>query len=134
MHQPVAPAEPIIKFYKLRNLEDIVAYQLESEDENHYRIKRPLAFSVENEDGTGRQMLNVREWIPPIVSAVEEILLAKEFVLFTTDVRDSFKEEFTDAVNYLYGVTPVKKRAKKNTTDNVVQFATLLKDPSTKPN
>lgn len=133
MHQPVT-VEPVIKFYKLKNLEDIVAYQVD-EDANHYRIKRPLAFMVENEPGSGKQMLDVREWIPPIVSAVEEISLSKEFVLFTTDVRDSFKEEFTDAVNYLYGVTPVKKdRSTSTKTGKVVPFASMLKDPSNKPN
>lgn len=132
MHQPIT-AEPVIKFYKLKNLEDIVAYELESTDENFYRVKRPLAFSVENEPESGRQMLNVREWIPPIVSAVEEILLPKAFVLFSTDVRDSFKEEFTDAVNYLYGVTP-RKKSTASKSAKVVPFASILKDPSTKPN
>ena len=131
MHQPIT-AEPVIKFYKLKNLEDIVAYELVSEDAESYRIKRPLAFSVENEDDSGRQMLNVREWIPPIVSAVEEILLPKSFVLFTTDVRESFKEEFIDAVTYLYSVTPKKKSPKP--TGKVIPLASIMKDPSSKPN
>lgn len=128
MHQPV---DPIIKFYKLKTLEDIVAYQLQDGD-GFYRIRRPLAFSVENEMGTGRQLLNVREWIPPIVSAVEEVCIPKEFVLFTTDVKESFKEEFQDAVNYLYGVTP-RKRTKPSNTGKVVPIACMMKDTSDKP-
>ena len=131
MHQPV-PDEPIIKFYKLNTLEDIVAYQLEETD-THYRIRRPLAFRVENEMVTGRQMLNVREWIPPIVSAVEEINLPKTLVVFTTDVRDSFKEEFRDAVEYLYGVTPKKRVKTAEKGSKVVPFASLMKDTSDKP-
>ena len=126
--------EPIIKFYKLKNLEDIVAYELESQNPDFVRVKRPLAFTVDNEVSSGRQMLNVREWIPPIVSSVEEVFIPKEFIIFTTDVRDSFKGEFKDAVEYLYGVTP-KKREKesKSKTGKVVPFAALMKDTSDKP-
>lgn len=131
MHQPVQE-ETVIKFYKLNTLEDIVAYQIE-ETETHYRIRRPLAFRVENEVITGRQMLNVREWIPPIVSSVEEINLPKSVVIFTTDVRDSFKEEFQDAVNYLYGVTPKKRPKSPEKAANVIPFASLMKDTSDKP-
>lgn len=129
MHQPAE--EPVIKFYKLKTLEDIVAYQLQDGD-GFYKIRRPLAFSVENEVGTGRQLLNVREWIPPIVSSVEEVCIPKEFVLFSTDVKDSFKEEFQDAVNYLYGVTP-RKRNKPTGTGKVVPIASMMKDTSDKP-
>lgn len=129
MHQPTE--EPVIKFYKLKTLEDIVAYQLEETDE-FYRIRRPLVFSVENEMVTGRQLLNVREWIPPIVSAVEEVNLPKEFVIFSTDVKETFKEEFQDAVNYLYGVTP-KKRTKPSNSGKVVPIASMMKDTSDKP-
>lgn len=134
MHQPTT-AEPVIKFYKLKTLEDIVAYELETAEQNFIRIKRPLAFSVENEDGTGRQMLNVREWIPPIVSSVDEILLPKEYVLFSTEVRESFKEEFIDAVNYLYGVVPKPRNSKKSSSSGkIVPFVSMMKDPSSKPN
>jgi hypothetical protein len=81
----------------------------------------------------GRQALNVREWVPPIVCANDEIVLLKEYVMFSTDVVESFKGEFIDAVNYLYDVTPVKKPSSRR-EGNVVAFSQLLKDPSTKPN
>lgn len=129
MHQPV-PDETPIKFLKVRTGEDLVAY-LTEEGEGFYRIRRPLVFSVENEVMAGRQLLNVREWIPPIVSSVEEITIPREWVIFITDVKDSFKLEFKDAVNYLYGVTP-RKRSKPSSAD-VIPFASIMKDTSDKP-
>lgn len=127
--------EPNIKFFKLKNLEDIVAYELPSTQEGYIRLHRPLVIFVENEIETGRQMLNVREWIPPIVSAVEEIMLSEDYVLFSTEVRDSFKEEFIEAVNYLYSVTPRRKKQNSSkSSSKVVPFASILKDPSNKPN
>lgn len=124
MHQPI---EAVIKFYKLRTNEDIVAFEEES-TETHYKIRRPLAFTVDNEVMAGKQMLNVREWVPPIVCANDTILLPKEYVMFTTDVKESFKEEFVGATDFLYNITPKKK--KEVSRDNI----TYLKDPSVKPN
>jgi hypothetical protein len=127
MHQPV-PDQPAIRFYKLKTNEDIVAFELES-TELYYRIRRPLAFSVENEVMGGRQMLNVREWLPPIVCGTDEVFLPKEYVLFATEVRESFKDEFTHAVEFLYNVSP-RKRSSRSRED----IPMMLKDPSTKPN
>jgi hypothetical protein len=119
-----------IKFYKLKTNEDIVAYEVQV-CKGHIHIKRPLAFTVENEVLAGKQMLNVREWVPPIVCANDSIFLPKEFIMFSTDVRDSFKEEFMSATEFLYAVEP-RKPPKRSKEDKVVPF--LLKDPSVKPN
>lgn len=121
--------QPVIKFYKLKTNEDIVAFEVEDSD-THIKIKRPLAFSVENEVLAGRQMLNVREWVPPIVCANDTILLPKEYVMFSTDVKDSFKDEFIHATEFLYNVEPRKPTKSKG--QKVVPF--LFKDPSDKPN
>jgi hypothetical protein len=115
-----------IKFYKLKTNEDIVAYEVRVE-KGHIQIKRPLSFTVENEVMGGRQMLNVREWIPPIVAANDTVFLPKEFIMFSTDVKDSFKEEFMSATEFLYNVTPRKPNKSKD-------VPLMLKDPSTKPN
>lgn len=128
MHQPVP--DETIKFLKIKTGEDLVAYVLEQTDD-FYRLKRPLSFTVENEVIAGRQMLNVREWIPPIVCSSEEVVLPARWVIFTSEVRDSFKTEFKEAVDFLYGVTP-RKRTRKS-MDNVVPFASLMKDTSDKP-
>lgn len=124
MHQPVGP---VIKFYKLKTNEDIVAF--EEEDANgFYKIRRPIAFTVDNEVIAGKQLLNVREWVPPIVCANDTVYLPKEFVMFSTDVKDTFKEEFTEATDFLYNITP-KKRGRTPDMNPLI-----LKDPSNKPN
>lgn len=122
--------ETVVKFYKLKTNEDIVAFQLQ-DLKGHYKIKRPLAFTVDNEIAAGRQMLNVREWIPPIVCANEIIFLPKEYVMFTTDVKESFIEEFTSVTEFLYNVTPKKKE--RTSSGKVVPISSLMKDSSTKP-
>lgn len=116
-----------IKFYKLKTNEDIVAYEVEN-TEFCYKISRPLAFTVQNEVQGGRQMLDVREWIPPIVCANDTVYLPKEYVMFSTEVKESFKEEFRDATEFLYSVTPKKVTVKDS------DILLMLKDPSTKPN
>jgi len=126
MHQPVPDATPI-KFYKLRTNEDIVAFEI-GVNELYIRIHRPLAFTVENEVLAGRQMLNVREWVPPIVCANDTINLPREYIMFSTDVKESFKEEFIHATEFLYNVTARKKSEKPQ------EVPVVLKDPSTKPN
>lgn len=118
-----------IKFYKLKTNEDIVAFEVEVCND-HIKISRPLAFTVENEVMAGKQMLNVREWVPPIVCANDTILLPKEFIMFSTDVRESFKDEFIHATEFLYNVEPRKPTRSKS--DKVVPL--MLKDPSNKPN
>lgn len=118
-----------IKFYKLKTNEDIVAFEVQ-DCKGHIKIHRPLAFTVENEVSAGRQMLNVREWVPPIVCANDTVFLPKEYVMFSTDVKESFKEEFIHATEFLYNVEP--RKPAKSRGDKVVPF--LFKDPSNKPN
>jgi hypothetical protein len=119
--------ESDIKFYKLKNGEDIVAFEIESL-ESHYNIRRPLLVKVENEVLAGRQMLNVREWVPPIVCANDTVLLPKELVVFSTDVKNSFKEEFKDATDYLYNVVPKKKQPRTPSDSTLIHSS----NPSTK--
>lgn len=120
--------ESPIKYYKLKTNEDIVAYEVEDNDFT-YKIHRPLSFTVINEVQGGRQMLNVREWVPPIVCANDTVVLPKEYVMFSTDVKETFKEEFRDATEFLYSVEPTLSK-KKDSIDAPI----MLKDPSTKPN
>jgi len=117
---------PQVKFYKLKTGENLVAFELES-TELFYRLRRPLSFTVENEPLSGRQMLDVREWIPPIVCNTDEITLPKEFVMLSTEVKDSFRAEFDEASQFLYNVEPRHRKKRED-------VPLMLKDPSTKPN
>jgi hypothetical protein len=118
--------QPVVKFYKLRDGENIVAFEMENAD-THYRLRRPLSFTIENEVMSGRQMLNVREWIPPIVCATDEICIPKEYVMVSTDVKESFKSEYEQASEFLYNVQARPKKPRE-------EVPVMLKDPSRKPN
>lgn len=132
MHQPVPDTFPV-KLIKLKNGEDLVAYLID-ENEKQIQVRKPLAFTIENEPMYGRQMLNVREWVAPIVAISDTVPLDKDFIIFITDVKESFVAEYKDAVEYLYGVTPRKREKTKDHVGKVVPFASLMKDPSGKPN
>ena len=132
MHQPVPDTFPV-KLIKLKNGEDLVAYLID-ENEKQIQVRKPLAFTIENEPMYGRQMLNVREWVAPIVAISDTVPLDKDFIIFITDVKESFVAEYKDAVEYLYGVTPRKREKSKDPVGKVVPFASLMKYPSGKPN
>jgi hypothetical protein len=121
MHQSVTES-PEIKFIKLRNGSDIVAFIL-SENESSIHIKRPLYVQVENDFQNGRQMVDVREFLPPIITDAEDVVIPKSDVMTISTVRQSFKDEFNDVVNYFYSVKPRKRdKAKSNSDDKIVPF------------
>jgi len=132
MHQPTDTLVP--KFYKLTTGEDIVAYELE-DTETHILIKQPMAIVIENNFMAAKQLLNVREWIPPIVAKNDQVNLPKTLIMFSLEVNDEFKHEFATVVSYFYGVAPVKKRPKRERVGsedkNVIPF-TVVKDDSGK--
>lgn len=126
MHQKTD--NPIPKYYKLMNGEDIVAYEL-SESETHILIKQPMSVMIENDLSGARQLLNVREWLPPIVTKGDEVQLPKTHVIFTLEVNDSFKDEFKDVVAYFYGVVPKKRKVRSEDKERkVVSIANFVKD------
>lgn len=130
MHQETDSPAP--KFYKLVNGQDIVAYEL-SVSEHSILIKQPMAIVIENDFGSAKQLLNVREWLPPIITKGDEVNLPKIHVLFSMDVNESFTEEFKDVVAYFYGVKPKKKvRVEKSDDRKVVSLASFVKDESGK--
>lgn len=117
-----------VRFFKLKTQEDIVAYLVDEDDED-YSIQKPLIVSIENDFSTGRQMVDIREWIPPVICSSDTTKLPKEMVLIKMDVLDTFKVEYVEAANFFYSVEPIKKTAN---TKNILPFA--IKDTSNKPN
>jgi hypothetical protein len=124
-----------VKFIKLRHGEDLIAYLIEETDAE-VRLKRPLSIRIENNYATGRQMMDIREWLPPIVTDVEEINISKTDIMVMTGVRDVFRDEFEEVVNYFYAVRSKKKIDKNiggDDDDNkVIPF--ILRDTSNKLN
>jgi len=128
MHQETDNPTPI--FYKLTTGEDIVAYQL-SETQHTLLIKQPMVILVENDFGAARQLLNVREWLPPVITKKDEVSLPKKLIVFSIEVNAEFKEEFKQVVAYFYGVKP-KRKARREAGDSKVVPFTFVKDESGK--
>jgi hypothetical protein len=119
MHQKAKMEDGTLKYIKLKNGEDIVGV-VTVETSNTVSIKRPLAFVIENDFEYNRQLLNIREWMPPIVAKDDVISIKKSTVFFITDVKDTFIEEYNEAVKTLYGITPRKRQVKTEENSNVV--------------
>lgn len=115
-----------VRFFKLHNGQDLVGY-LAKESDNSVIIQRPLVVNIENDFMNARQMLNVREWLPPIITKLDEVELPKELVLLIAEVNDTFAEDFKEVINYFYGVKP-KKRERNKSADKVVPFVIFPKD------
>lgn len=124
-----------IRFIKFRYGEDVVGFVV-GETKTHITIRRPLAVHIQNDFNSGRQLLEVREWLPPILTEVEKADIKKTDIMIITNIRESFKDEIVNLINYFYGVRP-KKQITKALVDsangeNVIPF--YGKDNSTKPN
>ena len=126
-------------FIKLKNGDDIVGYVVHR-DESSIKLKRPLVVWVDNDMDSGRQYLQVREWIPPIVVTSDETDISLSDIMLTMDVLERFHKEYGDVAEYFYDVTPVplpehKSRWKKPKSGGgkVVRLCDLVKedDPKT---
>lgn len=115
MHQKTDIQMPT--YYKLTTGEDVVAYELAVGD-SHIKIKQPMAVFIENNFLVGKQLLNVREWIPPIITVADELELPKSLIMFSLACNESFALEFKDLVDYFYNVTPVKRKRARVKSEN----------------
>lgn len=128
MHQPIKDDSLVPRFYKLMTGEDIVAYEL-MEDEESYELKRPLTVHVDNNMILGKAFLHVREWIPPIATKGDELVLSKKVVMLTMECNEEFAAEFKELSDYFYTVQPLqmkedvkKKKEKEKEERKVVPF------------
>lgn len=119
---------PEIRFIKLRHGEDLIAFLVE-ETETHIRIRRPLAVRIENDFIVGKQLIEVREWIPPLFTETEEVMVNKADLMLITPVRPSFKARFMDFINDFYEPSQqIQKNTENNNTeeqtkkDNIIPF------------
>lgn len=121
MHQPVDPKDDSLvpRFYKLMTGEDIVAYEL-LEDEESYELMRPLAIHIDTNPIIGKAFLHVREWIPPIATKGDTLVISKKLVMLTMECNDEFKVEFKEFSDYFYEVqkSQMKEDIKKQEADN----------------
>lgn len=108
MHQPIDDSL-VPRFYKLMTGEDIVAYEL-MEDEESYELQRPLAIHIDNNVILGKAFLHVREWIPPIATKGDTLVVSKKLVMLTMECNDEFKSEFKELSDYFYSVQPLRMK------------------------
>lgn len=129
MHQPVDPKDDSLvpRFYKLMTGEDIVAYEL-LEDEESYELMRPLAIHIDTNPILGKAFLHVREWIPPVATKGDTLIISKKLVMLTMECNDEFKAEFKEFSDYFYEVQmgqmkkDIKKQDEKKKDRKVVPF------------
>lgn len=129
MHQPVDPKDDSLvpRFYKLMTGEDIVAYEL-LEDEESYELMRPLAIHIDTNPIIGKAFLHVREWIPPVATKGDTLVISKKLVMLTMECNDEFKAEFKEFSDYFYEVQmgqmkkDIKKQDEKKKDRKVVPF------------
>jgi len=108
-------------FVKMRTGEDIVGYLLpKSEVVTGYAIGKPLYMRVETDMSSGRQMIEVREVLPPLLVDMDTFLIPIEEVRLVTPIRDSFKEELDSVIKLFYSVKP--RPRKKDDGSKVVPF------------
>lgn len=119
--------EPVLtaKFIKMMNGEDIVAYVLE-ENEHFIRIQKPMEVHIQNDLPSAKQMLNVREWIPPLIVKVDVVEIPLTQVLMVMELTDSFQREFADIISYFYSVKPVERDAARNKSGKVVSISDIF--------
>src|SRR5210317_1253594 len=91
----------IPSYFKLMNGEDIVAYLVE-DHELYYLVKRPLAIHVDSSAFLGKAFLHVREWIPPIATKGDTLIISKKLVMLTMECNEEFKVEFKEFSDYFY--------------------------------
>lgn len=129
MHQPVDPKDDSLvpRFYKLMTGEDIVAYEL-LEDEESYELMRPLAIHIDTNPIIGKAFLHVREWIPPVATKGDTLVISKKLVMLTMECNNEFKAEFKEFSDYFYEVQmgqmkkDIKKQDEKKKDRKVVPF------------
>jgi len=102
----------IPSYFKLMNGEDIVAYLVE-DHELYYLVKRPLAIHVDSSAFLGKAFLHVREWIPPVATKGDTLVLQKKMIMVEMDCNDDFISEFKELSDYFYTVAPLEKAKKK---------------------
>ena len=117
-----------MRFIKLKNGDNLVAYTEEAD--GMVTMTRPLCVLIENDLDEGKQYINVREWIPPMLVKDDCATIPRDEILLVMDVVDSFKDEFIELSKFFYSITPIKKPVKEPGTasEKVVQLRKKKED------
>jgi hypothetical protein len=126
--------EDSIRLVKLKNGEDVIAFV---EDHGEFlELTRPIQLLFESLDEIdSEQVVNVREWLPPLIADTESVMINKDNVLFVVEVKKTFSEHFMTVSRMFFEYSEVvnnerdRKRLLQETADQtVVSLEDILKN------
>ena len=82
------------------NPDDIVG--LVTKHQKHITVEDPLIVYVETLFEEGRQILSIREYLPQTIVSIREVDFDAKEILFTTPVRDEFKDQYEQVAKFFY--------------------------------
>lgn len=135
-----------IRFIRLRNGDDLVAYTTELP--TSIVVRRPIGIQIETIIEMNKQIVTMYEWLSPSVAKYESITLNMEDVLLCLPVQDDFGERYVSMCDILFApeayegrMKPKKKKKtlkeelqeKSNNVVSLFEAAAELLDKKDKP-
>lgn len=126
--------EDSIRLVKLKNGEDVIAFV---EDHGEFiELTRPIQLLFESVDEIdSEQVVNVREWLPPLIADTESVMINKDNILFVVEVKKNFSEHFMTVSRMFFEYSEIvnnerdRKRLLQETADQtVVSLEDILKN------
>ena len=126
-----------LKFVRLKNSFDDIVGHVTFHDQ-YLTVEKPLVVDVETIFEEGRQILSIREYLPQSIISMREVDFNLDQVLFTTPVREDFKDQYEQVATFFYDqqasqAQQPKKRKKVVDAENVVSLLEALRDKKDKP-
>jgi hypothetical protein len=126
-----------LKFVRLKNSFDDIVGHVTFHDQ-YLTVEKPLVVDVETIFEEGRQILSIREYLPQSIISMREVDFNLDQVLFTTPVREDFKDQYEQVATFFYdqqagSIEKPKKRKKVVDAENVVSLLEALRDKKDKP-
>lgn len=126
--------EDSIRLVKLKNGEDVIAFVADHGE--FLELTRPIQLLFESLDEIdSEQVVNVREWLPPLIADTESAMISKDNVLFVVEVKKTFSEHFMTVSRMFFEYSEVvnnerdRKRLLQETADQtVVSLEDILKN------
>lgn len=126
--------EDSIRLVKLKNGEDVIAFVADHGE--FLELTRPIQLLFESLDEIdSEQVVNVREWLPPLIADTESVMISKDNVLFVVEVKKTFSEHFMTVSRMFFEYSEVvnnerdRKRLLQETADQtVVSLEDILKN------
>ena len=90
-----------LKFVRLKNSFDDIVGHVTFHDQ-YLTVEKPLVVDVETIFEEGRQILSIREYLPQSIISMREVDFNLDQVLFTTPVREDFKDQYEQVATFFY--------------------------------